>query len=98
MGRIVIRSWPDQSGDNVVIQIEDDGNPLAHVILDAASVEKHIHDLAKDRSQLKEGVTPRLEMGSRLETILNPHWHGPDFRLDEGRILSVRHPGLGWVS
>ena len=98
MDRAVIKAWPDENRQHVTIQIEDNDKPLAHISLDAATTENHIHDLAKQRASLIEQVTPDLDPGSRIEAIVDPVWRISQNRVAQGRILCLRHPGLGWLS
>src|SRR5262245_35132895 len=98
MGRMTIKSGPDEEKENVVIYIEEDGNLKAWVILDPATVAQHIHDLAKHRAALNDQVPTELEPVSLLATIINPVCRTPGHRTVHGRVLVIRHPGLGWLS
>jgi hypothetical protein len=95
---MVIKCRVDKKKENVVIQIEEDKRALAHILLDSATTENHIHDLAKHRAALLEQVPTELDPGSRLEALIDPIWHIPNYRREQGRILALRHPGLGWLS
>jgi hypothetical protein len=95
---MVIKSWPDDKRKHVVIQIEEEGKPLAHIFLDSATLETHIHDLAKDRALLKEEVPRDLDPGSRLATVVDPIWHIPGQHPAGLKVLVLRHSGFGWVS
>ena len=75
-----------------------DDKPLGHIELDAATLEDHIHKLAAHRSRLAEEVPRDLDPGSWLEALIDPIWRFPGQRSEHGRILALRHPGLGWLS
>jgi hypothetical protein len=81
---MVIKCRVDKKKENVVIQIEEDKRALAHILLDSATTENHI--------------PTELDPGSRLEALIDPIWHIPNYRREQGRILALRHPGLGWLS
>lgn len=98
MGRMALKVWTSQDNEHVGMQLEEDDKPLGHIFFDGATTEKHIHDVARHRAQLKEGVTPDLDPGSRFEAIIDPAWKIDGARVPEGRILLLRHPGLGWLS
>jgi hypothetical protein len=97
MARMRLNASVDSSREHVVIELSMDGKPLGHIELDSASVEKHIHDLAQHRANLIDPVTPTLDAGSRLEAIVDPRWRVPK-PIEQGRVLALRHPGLGWLS
>jgi hypothetical protein len=98
MGRMTMKVWTSEGKEYVGLQLEEDDKPLGHILFDGATAEKHIHDVARHRAELAEQVTPELDPGSRLEAIIDPIWRVQGYRLTEGRLLSFRHPGLGWLS
>jgi hypothetical protein len=97
MARMALNTSVDSSREHVVIEVSMDGKPLGHIELDGTSVEKHIHDLAQHRANLNDPVTLTLDAGSRLEAIVDPRWRVPK-PIEQGRVLALRHPGLGWLS
>jgi hypothetical protein len=98
MGRMTIKSWPDDKREHVVIQIEEDEKPLAHIFLDSATLETHIHDLAKHRALLKDEVPRDLDPGSRLATVVDPVWRIPGQHPPGLKVVVLRHSGFGWLS
>ncbi|MGP0094219.1 MAG: hypothetical protein ACLPKB_30380 [Xanthobacteraceae bacterium] len=80
----------------VVIELWMDGKRLGHINLDGATAEEHIHAVAKHRAELVDPVSPDLHPGARLEAILDPKWRVLN-PIEAGRILALRHPGLGWL-
>ncbi len=72
MGRMGMKVWTSDDKEHVGMQLEEDDRPLAHILFDGATTEKHIHDVARHRAQLKEEVTPDLDPGARLEAIVGP--------------------------
>jgi hypothetical protein len=95
---MMMKVQTSQDREHVVMQLEEDGKPLGHILFDGATAEKHIHDVGSHRANLKEQVTPDLDPGSRLLAVVDPAWRVPGERHPAGRILCFRHPGLGWLS
>jgi hypothetical protein len=93
-----LRVATDEAREHVVLELWMDGKPLGHINFDGATVEKHIQDVGDMRAELNETVTPELDPGSRLKAIVGPSWKVEDYRVPEGRIISLRHPGLGWLT
>lgn len=98
MARMELRARVDGALENTIIEMWMDGKPLGHVILDAATLEGHIHDLAKHRAQMKDEVPRVLDPGSRLEATVDPVWKTTDENPPGGKVLALRDPGLGWLA
>ncbi len=96
--KMQLKAFPDAQGEHVTIELWMDDKPLGHILLDGATLEDHIHKLAGHRSQLKEEVPRELDPGSRLEALVDPVWRIPGQPSEHGRVLALRHPGLGWLS
>lgn len=81
--------------EHVIIQMNMNGEPRGHILLDAPTAQGHAIAIGHARSQLNDPVAATLDPGSRIEGIGNPAWtldlteHGP--------TLALRHPGLGWL-
>lgn len=82
--------------DGAKLRVTIPTTPVASVFeMEAAEVDDFIANLALMREGMSEPVTPRLEPVARLRVIPDPAWkvtaseHGP--------VLSLRHPGLGWL-
>jgi hypothetical protein len=99
MGRITFHSGVSQDRQQTVLEIHDDGKPLAHIVVDAAMLEGIIRGLGACRSAMAEAVPGELDPGARLEVTPLPAWtipnrhSGPNGTL----LLGLRHPGLGWL-
>lgn len=100
MARMKISGGVTVDKEAAVINLGFDGEePLAHISLDAASLEQFIRSLAPAREQMREIVVPSLDPYSRLDFVSAPAWHIPDTHNGPpGVLLALRHPGLGWVS
>lgn len=98
MDRMEIRTRHNNTKEYVTIELLMNGEALGHIHLDASSAEKYIHDLALHRSALVDQVPAELDPGSRLEALVDPIWKIPDHKTPHGRVLALRHPGLGWLS
>jgi hypothetical protein len=84
--------------NHVVLQLDQDGTAIGHILFDAPTVEKHIQDVAEHRAALTEQVVPDLDPGSRLKAVFDPAWRISNQKTQHGRILALRHPGIGWLS
>jgi hypothetical protein len=98
MDRMVMKVWTTDDKEHVGVQLEQNDKALGYILFDGASAEQHMHNVARHRAELNDGVAPDLDPGARLEAIVDPTWRTPKYRLQEGRILSFRHPGLGWLT
>jgi len=100
MSKMKLRVGSDEQKEHVAIQLVnlDTGKALGAILLDGASAEHHIHEVAKSRAILKGGVSPSIDPGFRFDAVLEPSWQGMDHRFPEGRILALRHSGLGWLT
>ena len=70
----------------------------ARTLLSGAEAESRIQAVGDARSKLNDAVASTLDPGSRLRPIVDPNWKVEDYRVPEGRIISLRHPGLGWLT
>jgi hypothetical protein len=98
MARMTLKCRVDEPAQEVILQTEMEDKPLAHVRLDAPSVDQLIQDLGKHRATLRDEVPRQLDPGSRLQGIYDPAWRVPSDSHPAGRIIAFRHPGLGWLS
>jgi hypothetical protein len=87
---------PDQ--DAIAFEMAENGTSLAKAILDASDIDNIISILSKARMSLKDEVPRALEPQARLEAVLDPVWKCPAKHSGEGKVLAVRHPGLGWLA
>lgn len=93
--RMQISAKPSEDGQDVVIQIDMNGEPLGHVILDGATAERHAHLVGQVRSMLPDQVALDLDPGARLE--VQRGIRAAAFHTDNAVVLALRHPGLGWM-
>jgi hypothetical protein len=96
MSKMVAKTIP-QGEDKTAIQLEEDGVPLAHIILDPPELEQFIDQLQLARAALSDAVPSDLDIGTRLAVQIDPRWavrHDPDRDM---KVLALRHPGLGWM-
>ena len=95
-----VRLMVDDIGENTVVEIWSGGKLLVRHLLDAASLDAHIHLLAKCRTRMRDAIPDERDPGSRFETLIHPKWFIPPPEDDppEGRVMLVRHPGLGWLA
>jgi hypothetical protein len=91
-----LRIATDPTRRYVVIELWMDGKRLGHINLDGATAEEHVHAVAKHRADLLDPVAADLHPGARLDAVFDPKWRVLN-PIEAGRILALRHPGLGWL-
>lgn len=87
-------------GKTVTIVLSEKDEPLGHIILDALSLEGLITSLANARASLDPAVTMEVSQGTQLVAVVDPAWRtrARPHPAIPGPLLSLRHPGLGWVA
>lgn len=96
--RIEVTAQVDENGQSVAVEIREDGQPLAHAIMEAPELEECIAMLSQARAMLADQVPEDLDFGTRLTALVDPRWRHPGSQPPEGKVLSLRHPGLGWIT
>lgn len=80
----------------VFIETWKDGRQAAWLGLEAPELDQFIRQLAQCRATLSEQVAEALEPNARLKAVFHPNANVSP--IEQGRLLALRHPGLGWVS
>jgi hypothetical protein len=103
----------DQDTSNEKIIAKCSGDKLAAILTIAANAEspepiqlsadeldKFIHQLARVRSEMTPQVPVELGEGTALDTVIDPAWQTRPLLHPAlpGRLLALRHQGLGWLS
>jgi hypothetical protein len=76
------------------------GAPLAHqqhILGRPARIEEIIQELSDFRETLAPEVESYLPNGKRLFVTPEPVWEVSDEVREDGKVLLIRHPGLGWL-
>ena len=76
------------------------GQPLAHVALETPEVDQLMQRLAELRAAMNEAVPAALDPGVRLVLLVDPAWQLKPLlpgKGQDGAVLALRHPGLGWL-
>lgn len=94
---IEIKVHIDVARLNIVLESWANGAPAGSVTLSPAQADSLIHDLAKNRALLVQPVASELDEAT-INPVIDPAWQTPDVRYPEGRMLSIRDPGLGWLT
>ncbi len=82
---------------NIVLEAWVNGAPTGSITLSAADTDGLIREIGKNRAQLVQPVASDLDAAT-LAPVIDPAWQTPDVRFQEGRMLSIRDPGLGWLT
>lgn len=82
---------------NIVLEAWVNNTPTGSVTLSAAETDALIRELGQNRAQLVQPVASNPDEAT-VEPVIDPAWETPEVRYQEGRMLSIRDPGLGWLS
>lgn len=99
MGRMTPEMGLSEDRRLAIMELREDGVPLAHVTWEAPELEAVIDALMRLRANMAEPVPTTREPVYRLEVIENPQWDVPAVHsgaLDR-TVLALRHPGKGWL-
>lgn len=90
------------SGDHTagILEIVEGDQVIGRIALDAHDFESLIYEMAQVRQLLPDPVPETLDIGARAIAITEPnvavsHTLGTS---PDAIALSVRHPGLGWIT
>ena len=98
MNRMELRTKIDEAADECIIELHMNDKPLGHVRLPAPDLETFIHQLSEQRARMRDEVPRTLDPGARFTALVDPIWRVPEDHNAEGRLLILRHPGLGWLA
>jgi hypothetical protein len=98
MPKYGIRASISEDRERVTLELLEDDKTLGHVWYEAPELEHMIASLGRLRAQLNDPVPERLDIGARLEALVDPHWMAEWSSWPDGPILALRHLGLGWLS
>lgn len=92
-----IKIHTDLAKLNIVLEAWVNGTLTGGVTLSAVQTDNLIRDLAKSRALLVQPVASELDENT-VDPVIDPAWQTPEVRYSEGRMLSIRDPGLGWLT
>jgi hypothetical protein len=82
----------------VVLEIQEDGEGRAAIYYERPELEDLIRNLSRLRAEMAEPVPDEIDPGTRIEALADPKWAVRIDLWDQGPLLFLRHPGLGWQS
>ena len=82
---------------NIILEAWMNGAPTGSLTLSPADTDALIRDLAKNRALLVQPVASEPSEDA-VDPVIDPVWQTPEVRYPEGRMLSIRDPGLGWLT
>ncbi len=82
---------------NIILEAWQNGAAAGSIALSPAQTDALIRDLAKNRALLVQPVASDLDENSS-DPVVDPAWLTPEARYPDGRMLSIRDPGLGWLT
>jgi hypothetical protein len=93
-----LRVLTNEARTETTLELWMNGEPLGHINLATPELEQVIHQLAGHRAMHADEVPRDLDPGARLNAVVDPVWRVAGHRTPQGRLLALRHPGLGWLS
>jgi hypothetical protein len=79
-------------------QESDNGQSWARLtFLNPAKVEEMIQELSDLREALAPQVSTTIAAGQRMFVTPEPIWKVSDEVREDGKVLLIRHPGIGWL-
>lgn len=76
--------------------IGDDGETSVKARLSPEEGQGLVDLLAAARMVTPGAVAAEPQQGM-VQAVVDPAWVAPAYRAPQGRVLIVRHPGLGWI-
>ncbi len=76
--------------------IGDDGETSVKALLTPAESQGLVDLLGAARMVTPGSVAAEPAEGM-VQAVVDPAWVAPPYKAPQGRVLIVRHPGLGWI-
>ncbi len=92
-----IKVHTDVAKLNIVLEAWLNGALTGSITLSAAQIDNLLRELAKNRALLVQPVASEPDENT-IDPVIDPIWETPEVRYPEGRLLSIRDPGLGWLA
>lgn len=74
----------------------DDGETSVKATLSSDESQGLVDLLAAVRMMTPGSVAAEPAQGM-VQAVVNPAWAAPAYKAPQGRVLILRHPGLGWI-
>jgi hypothetical protein len=97
MAKVEYRMTPANDRSFVRIETVVDGQSVAWSDSEAPDIEGIIELLAQMRAGLADEVPRERDPNIRGRVVRDPVWQPLKHRVLGGRLLALRHPGLGWL-
>ena len=76
--------------------IADDGESSVKTLLTPQDSQGLVDLLAAARMVTPGSIAPAPAEGM-VTAVVDPAWVAPAYKAPQGRVLILRHPGLGWI-
>ena len=86
-----------RSGDTLIVEMLEDQKSLGYVAMTATETDDTIKHLAGFRAEMTPEI-PRDVPKPPISGPQNPYMAVFDVPVLPGKVLAIRHPGLGWLS
>ena len=86
---------PGADGAIAFEMIGDDEASVSTVLTPKESQE--LVDLLAAARMVTPGAVAEAPAEGMVQAVVDPAWMAPAYRAPQGRVLIVKHPGLGWI-
>jgi hypothetical protein len=86
----------DRTTAKLVLELGPDVRLEAN--LDVAAIDQAIDSLARVRASLVPPIPAKVTSGDRVSVRTDYKWQVREGKIEDRRILSLRHPGFGWLN
>lgn len=87
---------PAADGAITLELIPDDGAPSAKATLTPQDAQGLV-DLLGAVRMVTPGAVAEQPAEGVVQAVVDPAWVAPAYRAPQGRVLILKHPGLGWI-
>ena len=98
LGKMTWRiGYAEKEQQNLTVQIREDEKALAHIVMTPDDIGSLIRHLSGFRANMKPEITRKMPT-KNLRSPQDPLCFVLDLPVLPGKLLVIRHDGLGWLS
>jgi len=87
---------PGDDGKAATFEMIIDGKPTGQAVLTSDQLQGLVDYISAVRMMLPGSISEEPPQGEQV-AVLDPAWRSPGVRVEAGRPVALRHPGLGWL-
>lgn len=98
MGQVTFNATLSADRASVRIEVMHDGEVQVWADMTPIGMSNLIESFAAMRASMADQIPMSIAPGSVTAALTDPRWQMPPAVPEGHRVLSLRHPGLGWLS